>query len=190
MVELLIIGAIILVLFVFITQLYNSLVRLKNNVKESWSNIDVLLKQRHDELPKLISSCKTYMKYEKGTLQSVVEARNQVEQARTDGDINKIGHAETMLRRSVGGLFAIAENYPDLKANTTFSKLQSRISDLENQIADRRELYNDSVNLNNIRIEQFPAVLFASSLGFKPFDLLAFSEEEKADVDVEKLFED
>ena len=181
--------ALILIFVVFLVQLYNSLVRLKNNVKENWSNIDVLLKQRHDELPKLVSSCKHYMEHERGTLDSVTKARAQVEQARVSGDAAKVGLAETALRKSIGGLFAVAENYPDLKADSSFAKLQQRISGLENQIADRRELYNDSVNLNNTRIEQFPAVMFAGMFGFKHFDLLKFSDEEKADVKLDDLFD-
>lgn len=180
----------LLVLAVFLVGLYNSLVRLKNNVKENWSNIDVLLKQRHDELPKLVSSCKHYMKHERETLENVIAARNRVEQARSGGDLKQIGQAETFLRQSVGGLFAVAENYPELKADASFTNLQTRVTDLENQIADRREFYNDSVNLNNTRVEQFPAVMFAGMFGFKTFDLLSFSEAEKADVNMDKLFGD
>ena len=189
LVILVVVLGLILVLAVFLVQLYNSLVRLKNNVKENWSNIDVLLKQRHDELPKLVSSCKHYMQHERGTLESVTQARAQVETARQSGNTEQVGVAETALRRSIGGLFAVAENYPDLKADASFSKLQQRISGLENQIADRRELYNDSVNLNNTRIEQFPAVVFAGMFGFKAFDLLKFSEAETADVKLDDLFD-
>ena len=186
---LIVVLGLVLILSVFLIQLYNSLVRLKNNVKENWSNIDVLLKQRHDELPKLVSSCKHYMQHERGTLESVTQARAQVETARQSGNAEQVGVAETALRRSIGGLFAVAENYPDLKADASFSKLQQRISALENQIADRRELYNDSVNLSNTRIEQFPAVVFAGMFGFKAFDLLKFSEAETADVKLDDLFD-
>jgi LemA protein len=184
-----VIAAVVLIVVGFMIQLYNSLVRLKNNVKENWSNIDVLLKQRHDELPKLVSACKQYMAHERGTLESVTQARTEVEKARVTGDAKQLGQAETAMRKSIGNLFAVAENYPDLKADGSFAKLQQRVSELENQIADRRELYNDSVNLNNTRIEQFPAVIFAGMFGFKNFDLLTFSDAEKADVNLDDLFD-
>ena len=180
----------LLVLFaLFLVQMYNSIIRLKNNVKENWSNIEVMLKQRHDELPKLVSACKHYMQHESTTLENVIKARNQVNTVMQSGDMKRIGEAETQLRQSVGGLFAVAEQYPDLKADASFAKLQQRVTALENQISDRRELYNDSVNLNNTRIEQFPAVLFAGMFGFKHFDLLKFSAAEIADVNMDDLFD-
>lgn len=168
--------------------IYNNLVALKHRVSKAWSNIDILLKQRHDELPKLVETCKQYMGYEQSTLEKVIQARSQVSDARESQDIKALGKAETQLRAGLGRLFALAEDYPDLKANTSFQHLQARISDLENAIADRRELYNDAVNLNNIRIEQFPDVLVARFFAFKAFNLLEFSEEEKADVSIGQLF--
>ena len=168
--------------------LYNRLVALKHNVAQAWSNIDVLLKQRHDELPKLVETCKQYMGYEQATLAKVMEARGQVQQARAQGDVPGLGAAESGLRLGLGQLFALAEAYPDLKADSQFQHLQDRISGLENAIADRREYYNQSVNSNNIRIEQFPDVLVARLFAFKAFDLLAFSEEETADVNLGALF--
>ena len=108
--------------------------------------------------------------------------------ARAVGDIGALGPAETQLRMGLGNLFALAEAYPDLKANDNFQHLQSRISGLENAIADRREFYNESVNTNNIRIEQFPDVIIAKNLGFGAKQLLEFSEEEKKDVDMKELF--
>lgn len=168
--------------------LYNNLVALKHNVSKSWSNIDVLLKQRHDELPKLVEVCKQYMGYEQETLEKVMRARSAVAAAREGHDVPALGQAETQLRMGLGGLFAVAEAYPDLKANTQFQHLQDRITELENGIADRREYYNESVNLNNVRIEQFPDVVVAHAFNFGPFDLLEFSEEEKADVNLKELF--
>ena len=168
--------------------LYNNLVALKHNVSKSWSNIDVLLKQRHDELPKLVEVCKQYMGYEQETLEKVMRARSAVAAAREGHDVPALGQAETQLRMGLGGLFAVAEAYPDLKANTQFQHLQDRITELENGIADRREYYNESVNLNNVRIEQFPDVLVAHAFNFGAFDLLEFSEEEKADVNLKELF--
>lgn len=168
--------------------LYNNLVSLKHNVDKAWSNIDVLLKQRHDELPKLVETCKQYMQYEQDTLEKVMQARAAVFNAREKGDVAALGPAETQLRMGLGNLFAVAEAYPDLKANDNFQHLQSRISGLENAIADRREFYNESVNRNNIRIEQFPDVIIAKNFGFGPKPLLEFSEEEKKDVNMKELF--
>lgn len=168
--------------------IYNNLVSLKHNVSKAWANIDVLLKQRHDELPKLVETCKQYMGYEQETLKKVMQARAAVSAAREKGDISALGPAETQLRMGLGNLFALAEAYPDLKANESFQHLQGRISGLENAIADRREFYNESVNNNNVRIEQFPDVLIARNLGFGAKDLLEFSEGETKDVDVKELF--
>ena len=168
--------------------LYNNLVSLKHNVSKAWANIDVLLKQRHDELPKLIETCKQYMGYEQETLEKVMQARAAVSSAREKGDVAALGPAETQLRMGLGNLFALAEAYPDLKANDSFQHLQGRISGRENAIADRREFYNESVNNNNVRIEQFPDVIIARNLGFGAKDLLEFSEGETKDVDVKELF--
>lgn len=183
-----VIGLVLVVLLVYGIQIYNRLVALKHNVSKAWSNIDVLLKQRHDELPKLVEVCKQYMGYEQETLQKVMEARSQVAQAREGGNMPALGAAETQLRLGLGNLFALAEAYPDLKADSSFQHLEDRITALENSIADRREYYNESVNLNNVRIEQFPDVLIANKFGFRPFELLEFSEEETADVNVGSLF--
>ena len=168
--------------------IYNNLVSLKHNVAKAWSNIDVLLKQRHDELPKLVETCKQYMGFEQETLEKVMQARSAVASAREKGDVGSLGPAETQLRLGLGNLFALAEAYPDLKANENFKHLQNRISGLEDAIADRREFYNESVNANNVRIEQFPDVLIARVLGFSARELLEFSEEEKKDVDIKALF--
>lgn len=178
----------VILLIVYAIVIYNHLVALKHNVAKAWSNIDVLLKQRHDELPKLVEVCKQYMGYEQETLEKVMQARAQVAAAREGGDVPALGQAETQLRLGLGNLFALAEAYPDLKANTNFQHLADRVTALENSIADRREYYNESVNLNNVRIEQFPDVIVARKFGFGPFDLLEFADEEKADVDLKGLF--
>ncbi|WP_455219110.1 LemA family protein [Kaarinaea lacus] len=175
-------------LLVYAITLYNHLVTLKHNVSKSWANIDVLLKQRHDELPKLIEVCKQYMGYEKDTMERIIKARSAVASARENTDIGALGAAETQLRMGLGNLFALAESYPDLKADQSFQHLQTRITGLENSIADRREFYNEAVNNNNVRIEQFPDVIIARFFNFREADLLEFSEEEKADVDVKGLF--
>ena len=179
---------VIVVVLVYGVTIYNSLVQIKHNVTKAWANIDVLLKQRHDELPKLVETCKQYMKFEQDTLTKVIEARSKVFSARESQNIPALGGAETLLRGALGNLFALAESYPELKADQTFQQLQTRISTLENAIADRREFYNVSVNVNNVRIEQFPDVIVARLLNFKEAQLLEFSEEEKKDVDVKQLF--
>jgi LemA protein len=178
-----------LVVAIYGVMIYNNLVQLKHNVGKAWTNIDVLLKQRHDELPKLVETCKQYMKFEQGTLEKVMLARSRVFEAREAQNMGALGPAEAQLRGALGQLFAVAEAYPDLKTNQTFQHLQTRISGLENAIADRREFYNESVNVNNIRIEQFPDVVVARMFNFKAFDLLVFQSGETADVDVKKLFE-
>jgi LemA protein len=178
----------LLLIAAWVVVIYNALVRLKHGVSKAWANIDVLLKQRHEELPKLVETCKQYMQHERATLEQVITARNAVASARERGDVGALGRAESGLRAGLGQLFALAENYPQLKANESFQHLQQRISGLENAIADRRELYNEAVNLNNVRIEQFPDVLVARLFVFKAAELLEFSEAEKADVDLKALF--
>jgi LemA protein len=184
-----VIVALCIALLIYSIMVYNNLVSLKNNVSKNWSNIDVLLKQRYSELPKLIDTCQQYMQYERTTLEKVVEARKAALAATEGRDILALGQAEGILKDSLGKLFALAENYPDLKTNEAFHQLQTRISDLENMIADRRELYNDSANRNNIRIHQFPDVIIASLFKFSPFTLLKFSESEIQDVEVKNRFD-
>ena len=179
---------VVAVLVVYTITIYNNLVSLKHGVNKAWSNIDVLLKQRHDELPKLVETCKQYMQYEQETLDKVMQARNAVYAAGQSHDLAALGVAESQLRLGMGQLFAVAENYPDLKANESFQHLQTRISELANSIADRREFYNEAVNNNNVRIEQFPDVIVARLFKFASADLLEFSEEETADVNMKELF--
>ncbi len=184
----LILLAVCIVAILYSVSLYNNLVSLKHGVSKAWANIDVLLKQRHDELPKLVEVCKQYKQFEQETLQRVIAARSQVQTAREGQDIAALGKAEGAMRASLGGLFAVAEAYPELKTNQNFMQLQTRITGLENGIADRRELYNDSVNIYNVGIEQFPAVLIANMFAYTPKPLLEFSDTEKADVDMKALF--
>ena len=168
--------------------LYNQLVVLKNNTEKAWSNIDVLLKQRNEELPKLISVCKEHMQYEQATLQKVMEARNRVASAMQSGNMGALGAAENELRIGLGNLFAVAEAYPELKASESCQHLRERITNLEDAIADRREFYNDSAAINNTRIEQFPDVLVAKTFSFKRFRLMSFTAQETTDVDVATHF--
>ena len=180
--------AAIVVAVVWAIVMYNNLVTLKHGVAKAWSNIDVLLKQRHDELPKLVETCKQYKQFEQQTLQRVTEARGRVHEARINQDIPALGQAETALRAGIGGIMATVEAYPELKAIETFQHLLARISGLENAIADRREFYNESVNINNVAIEQFPELVIANLFRFVSFDSLRFSENEKKDVAVKELF--
>jgi LemA protein len=180
--------AVVAGLVFYVISIYNHLVRLKHNVSKAWSNIDVLLKQRHDEIPKLVETCKQYMKFEQETLEKVMQARSRVSEARQNQDVPGLGLAEGALRMGLGQLFALAEDYPELRANENFQHLQGRISSLENTIADRREFYNESVNINNIGIETFPDLIVARLFGFGARDLLEFEASETADVSVKELF--
>ncbi|MCU0803690.1 MAG: LemA family protein [Burkholderiales bacterium] len=188
MAALVILVATLAVVAVYGIMVYNGLVGVKHAVARAWSNIDVLLKQRHDEIPKLVETAKQYKQFEQETLEKVVRARGLVQAAREKQDIGALGPAESMLRTSLGALFAVAESYPELKANESFMQLQNRISQLENAIADRRELYNEAVNVNNVRVEQFPDAIVARMFGFGPAKLLEFDAVEKTDVDVKALF--
>ncbi len=188
MVALIILLAAAAVLVVYFVGIYNSLVAVRERIKQAWANIDVLLKQRHDELPKLIDTCKQYMQYEQETLDKVMRARSAVYSASSGGNLAALGAAEQQLHGDLGRLFAVAENYPQLKTNESFRQLQQRITGLEEAIADRRELYNDEVNINNTRIEQFPDVLIARRYGFTPKPLLEIAAAEKTDVDVGAKF--
>ena len=180
--------AALLVTMIYGVMVYNSLVTIKHNVSKAWANLDVLLKQRHDELPKLVEVCKQYRQFEQETLTKVIEARSKVFAASQQQNMPALGQAETQLRLGLANLFAVAEAYPDLKTNEQFLNLEARISALENAIADRREFYNESVNINNVRIEQFPDGMVARMFDFPPRHLLQFQAAEKVDVDVKQLF--
>jgi LemA protein len=159
--------------------IYNTLVRLSNNIDKAWSNIDVILKQRHDELPKLVDVCNSYMKHERETLEGVTNARSAYSRSTSVDDKAK---AENQITRALGKLFAVAEQYPDLKANQEFLNVQRRISALEDTIADRREFYNDCINVYNIRIEQIPAVWVAQQTGYRARPLLTVAPPDRQDV--------
>ena len=167
--------------FIYLITIYNSLVRLKNDIEKAWANIDVLLKQRHDELPKLIETCKGYMQYEQKTFQLIVEARNAYTKATS---VTEKAQSDNMVTAALKSLFALSENYPELKANNNFMQLQSRISELEEKIADRREFFNDDVNTYNIRIQQLPDVFVARGMSLQRRDLFKVTEEDRRDVEV------
>lgn len=180
--------AIFLALVLYVVTVYNGLVVLKHGIAKAWANIDVLLKQRHDELPKLVETCRQHMQFEKSALEQVMAARAGAHSAREKGDVRGVGQAEGLMRSGLGSILATVEAYPELRANQSIQQLLGRITGLENAIADRREFYNEAVNVNNVRLEQFPDVLVARPFGFSPAELLVFSEQEKQDVDVRALF--
>ena len=161
--------------------LYNGLIRLRNDVDRAWANIDVLLKQRHDEIPNLVETVKGYMQHERETLEAVTQARIAGMNA---GSLGQKAAADLMLTGALRGLFAVAENYPQLKANENFLRLQNRITELEERIADRREFFNDDVNSYNTRIGQVPDVFVASFMGLRPREFFKVSEEDKRQVEV------
>lgn len=169
----------------YFVSVYNGLIVVSRNIDKAWANIDVLLKQRHDEIPKLISVCEGYMKYERETLEKITAARTSCIQAKSVGESSQ---AEGDLAQSLKTLFAVAENYPDLKANQNFTQLQGRVSYLEGQIADRREFYNDSVNIYNIRINEIPDLFVARQLNMQSRELFKVIEEDKKDVDIKFEF--
>ena len=168
-------------LVLYFVAIYNGLIVVSRNIDKSWANIDVLLKQRHDEIPKLLKVCEGYMKYEQGTLEKITLARTACIQAKGIGESSQ---AEGNLAQSLKTLFAVAENYPELKANQNFTQLQGRISYLESQIADRREFYNDSVNNYNIRINQIPDTFVAKTLNLQARELFKITDEDKKDADI------
>jgi len=172
-------------LLLYFVSIYNGLVRVARNIEKAWANIDVLLKQRRDEIPKLIGVCEGYMKYERETLEKITAARTACMQTKGVADA---AQAEGQLSGLLRTLFAVAENYPDLKANQNFLQMQQRISYLESQIADRREFYNDSVNLYNIRISQIPDMWVARSMSLAAKEMFKISEEEKKDVEIKFNF--
>ena len=166
---------------VYIVILYNELIRLRNDNDRSWANIDVLLKQRHDEIPNLVETVKGYMQHEQQTLLAVTQARAASMNA---ASIGQKASADLMMTGALRGLFAVAENYPQLKANENFLKLQSRITELEEHIADRREFFNDDVNTYNTRIGQIPQVFVASFMNLKPRSMFKVSDEDRRQVEV------
>jgi len=172
---------VLVALIIYIVIIYNGFVALKNNIDQNWSNIDVLLKQRYDELPKLIKVCEGYMQHEQKTLEAVVKARSMVNSAQ--GDEQKL-QAQNTLTDTLKSLFMVVERYPDLKADSGFRQLSNRISEIEDQIADRRELYNASVTIYNTRLDQFPDVIIAKGFNFDKRALWAIDPAHRQDVEV------
>jgi LemA protein len=166
---------------VYTVILYNGLVRLKNDNDRAWANIDVLLKQRHDEIPNLVETVKGYMEHEQQTLLAVTQARAASMNA---ASIGQKATADLRMTGALRSLFAVAENYPQLRANENFLKLQNRITELEERIADRREFFNDDVNTYNTRIGQIPDIFVASFMSLKPRAMFKVSDEDRRQVEV------
>lgn len=166
---------------------YNRLVTLRHNVDQAWSNIDVLLKQRHEQIPALVEVCKRYMTHEAEVLSDVTRLRDQAETARASGDTASLSGREQALTASLSGLLARAEAYPDLKTAEAFQQLMARMSELYEALSDRRELYNDAVTINNRRQQQFPEMLLAGPFGFRPRALFEIDQAERANPDVNSL---
>jgi LemA protein len=160
---------------------YNGLVRLRNEIGRAWANIDVLLKQRHDEIPNLVACVKGYMDHERQTLEAVTQARAASMSA---ASIPQKAQADLLLTGALRSLFAVAEGYPQLRADQNFLALQNRISELEERIADRREFFNDSVNTCNTRIAQIPEVFLARLMKLQPQPMFQVSEQERQQVEV------
>ena len=159
-----IIIAIIVVLVIFVIASYNGLVKSRMQTKEAWSQIDVQLKRRNDLLPNLIETVKGYAKYEGSTLEKVTELRRQVAAATSPAEAMKASDA---LTRQISGIFAVAENYPDLKASANFIKLQEELTNTENKISYSRQLYNSVVSNYNVKLESFPSNIIAGLFGLK-----------------------
>src|SRR5438874_6899339 len=168
-------------LLTYVVMLYNELVRLRNENDRAWANIDVLLKQRHDEIPNLVESVKGYMQHEQQTLLAVTQARADSINA---SSVGQKAVADLKIASALHSLFAVAENYPQLKANENSLKLQNRITELEERIADRREYFNDDVNTYNTRIGQIPDVFVASFMNLKPREMFKVSDEDRRQVEV------
>ena len=185
----LIILAIIIILGAWLAGMYNRLVGLRNQVKNAWSQIDVQLQRRYDLIPNLVETVKGYMGYEQATLQKVIEARSQAMQARDQLEKkggptgegaslqNSIG-AETSLRGALGSIFALSENYPQLRATENMQRLQEELASTENKVAFSRQAYNDIVMLYNTQQQVFPSNIFAQMFGHHPADLFIIEEAE------------
>lgn len=172
----LVIVLLIIILIGFFISIYNSFVRLKINIEKAWANIDVLLKQRYDELTQIMNSVKGYMKYEKSVMLEITKARTAFMNAESVSDKAK---SDNLMTSTFKSIFAVAENYPKIKASENVLQFQTRISEIENQISDRREFYNDSVTTYNMRLEQFPYVFIGKLFGYLPKEMFKVNATDK-----------
>ena len=174
--------AIIVIIAIWLISIYNKLITLKNRTNEAWSDIDVQLKRRYDLIPNLVETVKGYAAHEQGTLEKVIQARNSA--MSNSGNPESKAQTENALSSTLKSIFALAESYPDLKANQNFLKLQDELSDTENKIQAARRFYNGNVRDFNIQIEVFPNNVINGMLHFKKFEFFEAGEEEKQNVQV------
>ncbi len=179
-----IILGIVVVLVIMMISMYNALVRLRNQVKNAWAQIDVQLKRRHDLIPNLVETVKGYMHHERETLDSVTQARQQAVQV-SGGSVADQAKAENALSQTLRSLFAVAENYPNLKANENFLALQEQLASTENKISFARQFYNDSVMTYNNKIQMFPSNFMATMFHFTMAE--SFEVEEAAEREAPKV---
>jgi len=185
MIPILVVVGILVLLVLWVVGIYNRLVTLRNRFKNAFAQIDVQLKRRYDLIPNLVETAKGYMKFERETLEAVIQARNQAvsanqQAAAAPGDpeaMKRLSGAEGQLTGALGRLFALAEAYPDLKASQNMSQLMEELTSTENKVAFARQAYNDAVMTYNTGRETFPAVVFASSMGFGPAELFEIEVE-------------
>lgn len=181
MVPTIIIIAVVALIIIFLATSYNSLVKLRNWVKESWSQIDVQLKRRHDLIPNLVNTVKGYATHEQETLEKVIEARNQL----VSGTAQERIEADNQIQGALKSIFALSESYPDLKANQNFLNLQEELTSSENKVAYSRQLYNKTVADYNIKRESFPTNIIAGMFHFNEEEQLTIPEEEREVPNVE-----
>jgi LemA protein len=172
--------AIVVLIVLWLIFTYNGLVTARNRTQEAWSEIDVELKRRHDLIPNLVNTVQGYAGHERGTLEAVTNARAAAVAAGATGDPAKIGQAENMLSQSLRSLFAVSENYPELKAITAFTNLQETLTATEDKIEFSRRFYNGNVRDYNIKLQTLPTSLIAGALGFKPFGFFQADEGDRA----------
>jgi LemA protein len=175
-----IVAVIVVLVVIWLVLTYNGLVTLRNRTQEAWSEIDVELKRRHDLIPNLVQTAQGYMGHERGTLEAVTNARAGAVAAGASGDPAKIGAAENMLTQSLRSLFAVSENYPDLKAIAAFTNLQEQLTATEDKIEFSRRFYNGNVRDYNIKLQTLPTSLIAGVIGFKAFGFFQADESDRA----------
>src|SRR5258706_4173938 len=172
--------AIVVLVVIWLFFSYNGLIAARNRTQEAWSEIEVELKRRHDLIPSLVNTVSGYMGHERGTLEAVTNARANAVSAGATGDPAKIGQAENVLSQSLRSLFAVSENYPDLKAISAFTNLQENLTSTEDKLEFSRRFYNGNVRDYNTRLQTLPTSLIAGTLGFKPFGFFQADEGDRA----------
>jgi LemA protein len=187
LVVLLLFVALLAAAVLYVLRVYSGLVALRGNVRNAWGTVDLLVSQRHDELARLVETCRRHMRHDQPTLDRVMQARSAVCKAQETADVRALGAAEGQLRHALGQLFALAGNHPPLMADPGYLRLQTRISALDEAIAERREFYNETVSLNNIRLRAVPDLIVARLFGLNPATLFEFTDQPKRDFDPGRL---